>query len=184
MKPRVSILGLMGVIALVAVATVALREANDLWASCLFTLTLFLLGLACLGGVFCRGRSRAFCAGFAAFGVGYLAVCYGPWAKSEVGPHLATTRLLNWAGPRVMRNSKSWAAGLYTVLVEGKGASSSPATLDTFQPEVFLLSGNAVIPGGGATDSFLRVGHSIFALLAALIGGMAARHFRDSAGSP
>ena len=81
----------MGFIASFALGAVALRDANEFWASSIFTLTLAVLAVGCLGAAFRRGRSRAAFAGFAAFGIGYLCLCFGPWASTEVRPHLLTS---------------------------------------------------------------------------------------------
>jgi hypothetical protein len=99
MRFRTSIRGVMAVVLLFAVGVAALREADDLWASALFSLTLGILGVAALGAAFRRGRSRASYAGAAAFGWAYMALCFGPWATDAIRPHLATTRLLDYAAP-------------------------------------------------------------------------------------
>src|SRR5262245_32726616 len=72
MQPRFTLGILVGLVVLCGVGFAALREANGLWASCLFTLTLGVLGLACLGGAFRRGPSQAFFVGFAGFGIAYV----------------------------------------------------------------------------------------------------------------
>lgn len=70
--PRNSIAGLMAVVVLVAVGFAALKNPSEIWASCLFSLTVGLLLLALLGVAFGSGDRRMFWAGFSVFGWGYL----------------------------------------------------------------------------------------------------------------
>lgn len=177
MRPRVSIAALMGVVAVVALGAVALREANELWASAVFTLTLGILGLACLGAAFRRGTSRAAFAGFAAFGLGYMFLCFGPWASSEIRPNLVTTKLLEWAGPRVIRFRPA-----PQVLSDLSTRLAVPHERRPHEKIVFVeyVEDSGSWRPARATGEFLRVGHSLFALLAALIGGLAARYFYDT----
>jgi hypothetical protein len=78
MKPRVTILGLMVVVALVATSLVALRSTLEIWAGAYFSLTVVLLCTAIPGMTFRRSIRRAFWAGFASFGWTYLVLCFGP----------------------------------------------------------------------------------------------------------
>ena len=57
MKPRVTILGIMAVVALVATALVALRSTLEIWASAYFSLTLALLCTAIPGMAYRRRRA-------------------------------------------------------------------------------------------------------------------------------
>lgn len=185
MRPRASILGLMCVVLFIAVGVAALREANDLWASCLFTLTLVVLGLACLGAAFRRGYRRAYYAGFAASGFGYLFLCYAPWAASEVRPHLATEKLLEFGGNRRFPAPDSNSRYLTLKFVESRVAAMSPGQTadydgDGLNDVVFTGGRGRFVPSAGSSEGFKRVGHCLFALVAALVGGIAARYFRDS----
>src|SRR4051794_19378670 len=94
--PRLSIAALMGLILFVAVAIATLRNADELWTSILLSLALLNFGVAALGAAFRRGRSRAFSAGAAFFGFGYLGLAFGP-----ISPQLASTKLLDYAYPRI-----------------------------------------------------------------------------------
>src|ERR1700677_4336147 len=100
MKPRLTILGIMAVVAVVATALVALRSTLEIWASAYFSLTLVLLCTAIPGMTYHRGVRRAFWAGFAAFGWPYVILCFGPVpGTSFKPPPLLTTKLFEWAYP-------------------------------------------------------------------------------------
>lgn len=175
MRPRFSIAGLLALVAASGVAFAALRHADDLVASLTFSAAILASGVAALGAAFGRGRKRAFCTGFAAFGFGYMALCFGPFATDEVQPHLATTKLLDYLGPRVQRPSEggqyvlgfigvSGTERITTSRVEGSWFSS----ILTPPPPTLVVS---------ATPEFMRVGHSLISLLLAALGGLVARAF-------
>src|SRR5262245_19582567 len=94
---RFSLASLVGVVAALAFGLAALRSANQLWASAVFSLTLVLLLAAVLGVSFGHGPGRVYWGGFAIFGWAYLALALGPGFTNVVGPHLLTTKLLTAA---------------------------------------------------------------------------------------
>ena len=71
---RFKIAGALGAIFFVAVGFAALREADELWDSWLFSLTLGLLLVAVLLAAHRIGAGRTFWIGFALFGWGYLSL--------------------------------------------------------------------------------------------------------------
>jgi hypothetical protein len=177
MRLRTSIRGIMAIVLLFAVGVAALREADDVWASLSFSLTLLVLGVVALGAAFRRGRSRAFYAGTAAFGWAYMALCFGPWAADAIRPHLATTELLDYAAPLL-------AEGSHTDRVLQAASATQPSNamnLGDFVAYVTSANGKQIVfstfVATSATEPFLRVGHSLLALLIALVGGLVARHF-------
>jgi len=76
-RTRISLLGLMGVVLICALGFAGLRSYSKWWVSGLFTLSVFLVGLAALVAVVRDGRTRAAAAGFAIFGGGYLLLVFG-----------------------------------------------------------------------------------------------------------
>jgi AcrB/AcrD/AcrF family len=72
--PRFNIASLLGAISFVAIGFAALREANELWDSGLFSLALGLLLIAVLLAVHRTEARRAFWMGFALFGWVYLSL--------------------------------------------------------------------------------------------------------------
>jgi hypothetical protein len=87
---RYNIAGALGTILFVAVGFAALREADQLWDSWLFSLTLGLLLVAVLLAARRTGDRRAFWIGFALFGWGYLSLSLIPSAE----PRLISTKAL------------------------------------------------------------------------------------------
>jgi hypothetical protein len=89
---RYSIASALGAILFVAVGFAALREADELWDSWLFYLTLVLLLVAVLLAALRTGDRRAFWIGFALFGWGYLSLSLIPSTE----PRLITTKALSY----------------------------------------------------------------------------------------
>ena len=79
-----------------AISLAALRGADETWAGMLLLAALAAVGAAVLGAAILRGRERAWCAGFACFGGGYLAITFGPWLSDSFEPRLGTTHLLEY----------------------------------------------------------------------------------------
>lgn len=189
MRTRPTILGLMGLVLVAAVGIAALRAADELWDSAVFTVTLALLATACLGAILGRGRSRAFYAGAALFGIGYGTIAFGPWCESSLRPRLLTTRLLDFAYPRIhpaQANSVAiWDTstgqrvqkfafspdGKLGAIVDQSG--STHGWYSAIGARKFV----GVSSPGAALAHFQAIGHSLSALLAALIGGVAACWF-------
>jgi hypothetical protein len=89
---RYNIAGALGAILFVAVGFAALREADELWDSWLFSLTLGILLFAVLLAAHCTGDRRAFWIGFALFGWGYLSFSLIPSTE----PRLIATKALSY----------------------------------------------------------------------------------------
>jgi hypothetical protein len=87
---RYNITGALGAILFVAVGFAALREADELWDSWLFSLTLGLLLFAVLLAAHRTGDRRAFWIGFTLFGWGYLSFTLIPSTE----PKLISTKAL------------------------------------------------------------------------------------------
>lgn len=199
-RPRFSIAGLMGLVLVVAVGVAALRSGSEDWAGIVLTLTLGILGVALLGMIFRQGSRRAFWSGFALFGWGYLTLTMAPWFNGEVGPRLATTRGLDLLFTRLHPG----AVGTFTVLTVN-GQTSANGQTQFFLPWQNALTSTATTNGtttgttwttAGLTptsfwmtaaqpspEPFRRIGHALFALLAAWIGGRIARYFAEDRGA-
>ena len=93
---RYNIAGALGAILFVAVGFAALREADELWDSWLFSLTLGLLLFAVLLAAHRTGDRRAFWIGFALFGWGYLSFSLIP----STGPRVIATKAVTDLGQR------------------------------------------------------------------------------------
>ena len=178
MRPRYSIRGIMAAVLFVAVGFAALRFANDLWASVVFTATLLLLALACLGAAFRRGRSRAGFAGAAFLGLGYLLLAFGPWLDATFRDHLLTTKLCEAAYARLHPSREAVTLiGRPVPRLDVAAVDGRSTTADWKWTWLFTGQGPASGPAGPSTEAFQSIGHALFALLAALVGGLAARYF-------
>jgi hypothetical protein len=187
---RFTIAGLLGVITVLGIGLAALREASDLWDSGLFTLTLGVLLVSILLAVHRREDRRAFWVGFALFGWGYMGLSLVPSAE----PRLVTTTALAYLDAHV----PGQAMGLRIRLSEsGSGSSINLVQGLAFSPDGRRLVGSSqgrvglwdrttgrllfTIPG--TTENFIRIGHSLFALLAGCAGGVVSRRLWRSPGS-
>jgi hypothetical protein len=179
---RFNIASLLGVILFCGVGFAALKESSDLWESGLFTLTIGVLLVSILLAVHRSEAKRAFWIGFALLGWGYLALSLVPSIESR----LVTSKGLAYLDSKVPgRPSQVW-----TVVVTGTG-SRGPGnqvqnTAFTFDRAKVTNSSSGVVTlwdaptgrllsWGGTTENFVRIGHSLFALLAAWLGGLLSR---------
>ncbi len=178
---RISIAGLMGLVGLVAVGLVALKQANPTWASVCFTLTIAALGVGIFHAAFARGRSRTFGAGFGLAGSLYLVVVYGILARSDrddpppLLTHFGIVQVQEIVHPetvffapppltyRPLPTPTTPAAP--APLVAGSGMVATP--LPTIRGP-FLLAGTVT------STSFEQIGQSLWTLPIATAGGFSA----------
>jgi hypothetical protein len=177
--PRFSIAGLMGLVVVVAVGVAALRFATELWAGILLLMTLVVLGAAVLAFHERTGAKRAWWRGFALFGWGYVVLAMGPWASEAVAPHLPTTAGLDVLHARMHPGGaeggqarRLWEDALRNYIAAVDTPSRTPWAV-AFSPDGKLVVSAA--PPGPAPEPFRRVGHCLWALLAACVGGIVAR---------
>ncbi len=145
---RFTIAGLMGAVLIAAVGLSALRNASATWAGVMYLATYGVLGLAIVGAI-CRGfPERAWWLGFFVFGWGYLSLVAYWDTWFPFDPYQLDTF------PTSMVLS---------------------AIRPTFGPpiEVGVQSRAGLI----ANRCYSRIGHDVWALLAALLGGILARVF-------
>ncbi len=93
--PRISIAGLMALIALLGVTFSALHAVTEFSSSAMLTLALAASGVALLGWLCTRGTDKATWTGYLVFGTGYLAMCVGPWFDEHLMPNLVTTQFID-----------------------------------------------------------------------------------------
>ena len=99
-----SLRALLGLVLFVAVGCAALVHANELVASAVYSVTLLVLFVAIVRGLFGADSGRVFWLGFAIFGWGYVWVAYGEIQILGLGLPatcaLATTKLLDFVEAR------------------------------------------------------------------------------------
>jgi hypothetical protein len=151
---RFPIAGLMAVVLFVALGLAALRNGSQTWAGATFLLTCGVLCLAVVG-VVCGGEAaRAWWLGFALFGWGYLALAF--WSSVE----LPTMSLMDAIGSRL---------GVPVQFSGGMGGMGGGMR------SVSPLAGGFGGGVGGLPDrSIQQIAHCLWALLAALLGGILA----------
>jgi hypothetical protein len=185
MRLRFNIATILGVILLFGVGFAALREANDYWDSGLLTLTLGVLLVAVLLAIHRIEAKRVYWIGFAIIGWCYLALAQVPPLESR----LLTTKALAYLDSKIPGRS----LGVFTAVVTGTGSNPSVYQLSNL---AFTVDGsklatsnqgavrlwdvttgtrNVLSRWSGTTEDFVRIGHSLVALIAAFVGGHLSR---------
>jgi hypothetical protein len=180
---RFTIASLLVVTMFVAVGFAALRESNDSWDSGIFTLTITVLLVSILLAIHRNEARRAFWLGFAVFGWTYLGLSLVP----PIETRLMTTKALAYLDSQVPGRP----AVLHTVRwsYNGSGSPSNQVHNIAFTPSGNQLAisspgqvrlwdartGRLLGGWGGTTENFVRIGHSLFAVLAGWFGGLLSR---------
>jgi hypothetical protein len=186
---RFSIASLLVVVLFLAVSTAALRESNEPWESGLFTLTLVILLTSVLLAIHRTASRRAFWVGFALFGWTYLALSLVPSIESR----LATTKALAYLDSKVPGRPQNFfklhvtggtpGNRVHSVAFSPDGnrlATSSPGTVRLWD----VTTGRLLGGWAGTTENFVRIGHSLIALLAGWFGGLLSRRLWRASRSP
>jgi hypothetical protein len=184
MMRRFSIRTLMAVIVLAAVGMAALKNAGEAWDGIILMAAMAAVGVAILAAIFSRGREQAWWIGFALFGGGYLQLAAGPWTGDAFRQRLVTTSLIGH-----LRNRMFESNDVYLLQekeeIRGQLEKLPPATR-TYDPVAASLriSLKAIDDqlsrnrsAARRFDHFQSIGHSLFAFLAGLVGGMVAVGF-------
>jgi hypothetical protein len=187
---RFSIRTLMAFIVGSAIGLAALRNANDRWAKMMFIAALVSIGVAALGGCFLRAKERARWMGEAIFGGGYLVLALTPSFSYCLG----TTQLLDYIHAKVIASTiATFEVSRFdqdTILFRVASSDGAihvrklPYGVYRSAPTERLLASmepanrwRSALPGAANHNQFQRVGHSLFSLLAGLLGGMVGMWF-------
>jgi hypothetical protein len=191
-RPRFSIAALMGFVGVFGVGLGALRYPSKLWGSFFISITLVAMVVATLGALFHRGLPQKFWAGYAICGWLYLLMNFGPWFSNQVGPYLFTTACLDLVYPRVAAVEQTAMVPSSNAAVFGLGggfgATTAPAesiwehwtTIDS-AAHGFQVANNFDVD---RSLPFQLIGHALFALLFAYLGGLTARRFARLGAEP
>ena len=194
---RFHIGALVILVLLLGIGFAALRESNEIWDSSIFSLTLVVLAISILLGIHRTEKRRALWLGFALFGWIYLGLTLIPTIESR----LITTKALTFLDSKMPRSNPA-GAGLGYFEYGSNGDmdlfivnNSQPIALyrnrgnGTFEDVTsaagsttawFLnsLAGPALTGPSGTTENFVKIGHSLMALIAALLGGQLSKYLR------
>ncbi len=194
-RPHFSLGTLLLAVLFAGVAFAALKSPSETWASALFTLAVAVLLVATLGAVHRRERGRAYWLGFALFGWVYLILSVVP----ETAHRLATTGLLDALFDRV--HGRSGRVVSVDFSRQGRRLGQRGGGLNSVHSVAFSPDGSHVATQGvGFTnvrvwdvstgkplsvasadpEGFRQVGHSLLALLIALVGGRVSLHLHES----
>jgi hypothetical protein len=180
---RFNITSLLVVVLILGVGSAALRGSNDLWDSGLFTLTLGMLLVSILFSVHRTDSKRAFWIGFALFGWIYLGISLIPSIESR----LITTKALTHLDSKVPGRTQSFFTVRLTWTISGtpgnqvQSAAFSPdgKHIPTSSLGTVRLwdeaTGGLLGSWAGTTENFVRIGHSLLALLVGWLGGLHSR---------
>ena len=184
-RHRITIAGLLGLVLFLAVGLAALRSADDAWDSGVLGVTLAVLLISVLLAVHRTGHGRAYWLGFALFGWLYLVVSLVPTIEAR----LPTAKALSYLGSKVSEDLDGWdlvvandSAGRETgeilvgTTVYVKADSLANARRSNRSEHLYsLLVGGTTNGLNGTAENFVRIGHSLFALAFALVGGLISR---------
>jgi hypothetical protein len=178
----------------------ALRESTETWDSITFGITLGTLVLSILLAIHRTESRRAFWLGFALFGWAYLVPSLIPLIQSR----LITTKALAFIDSKLPRSvsggfeyfdyDNDGRMDLYVVnnsqpnalyVNKGNGTFQDVTTtvgLNSRSNGTLLLNNSGLLVSGstGTTENFMRIGHSLCALIAAMIGGHLSRHLHET----
>ena len=188
---RYSIRTLMALVVVSAVGLAALRGADETWAGMLLLAALAAVGAAVLGAAILRGRERAWCAGFAFFGGGYLALDLRPLAQrivrapagddASAGVRLRTHASVPGAdgsGDRVLEAAAAMNWPLKSCKsCESREVCDDPALVAIKKALARADQQLGVLNSATRYDDFRQVGHALFAPMAGLIGAVVAVWF-------
>jgi len=179
---------LLMLVLVLGVGFAALRESNETWDCIIFSATLGVLSISTLFAVHRTGQRRAFWLGFALIGSAYLAFCLVP----SIEPRLITTRALAYLDSKVpdraiVQGVFGWSTSSSKPTQNNQSVNS---TAIAFSPQGNLVTsgnrsvmgdwivvGNLVGTASGSTMNFVSIGHSLLALIVALLGGQLSGFF-------
>jgi hypothetical protein len=203
-------IGTLLILALIlGVGFAALRESDETWDSSIFSLTLGMLLISILLAIHRTENRRAFWLGFALFGSAYLGFLLVPSIESR----LMTTKALDFLDSKLPRSIPAGFAyfdydndgsmDLYVVnksqpntlyLNKGNGTFEDVTAVAGLNPagkQVMgkgwvsnILVGPSLAGSSGTTENFVRIGHSLLALIAAFVGGHLSRRLFDKIREP
>jgi hypothetical protein len=169
----------MATIGLLAIGLGFLHYPSIISANACITCYLALVTTSVLGILLCRDLRRAYWTGVLVFGGTYLMLSLAPWFEQEVGTHLLSTSLLDVSYPWLVAPSPKLVASLPAPDADPPAPGLEPVSWTRLRNnEGREATVNVVGPYPmHSTDEFRRIGHSLFGILVAFIGGRVALSF-------
>jgi hypothetical protein len=185
-RPRFTIANILAIVLFFAVGLAGLRAATDAWDSGVFGVTLTVLLISALLCIHRTAATRAFWLGFVLFGCVYLVMSLIP----PVEARLPTTKALAYLDSQVPGRTFT----ITGVLNGSNGGPGSTVTTFAFSPQGrtigsseggtvrlwSLATGRALAGPNGTSENFLRIGHSLLALVLAFLGAHLSRYLYAS----
>jgi hypothetical protein len=183
-RPQFSIASLFVVIGILSIALAAFRQPSYMWANVTFTVAFAVNVLAIINIIYGKGASRAYWVGFLLCGGTYFTICTVPGIRDTLCPRLATEVVLDLIYPHVSPpppqpgNARMVGQG-QVVWQVGIGAPP-PAPTNRWaawsEPDRRIGLGYPIgTVNLVSSEAFRQIGHSLAALLVAVLGGMYAR---------
>jgi anti-anti-sigma regulatory factor len=163
---RFSLASLFVLILIAGLGCASLLYANDVWRQIMITLTMSVLLLATLAAVVGHRQSRAFALGFAISGWLYLLLVFSPWLSLR--DDLLTDRTVAWLYGVVHDED----ASQYYTTNPPYGRTVVSGTFQTVR--LWDISGGVPGLGGSTFFNFADIGHALWSLFVASIGGLTA----------
>jgi hypothetical protein len=182
---RFSIGGLMVLIVVMGVGFAALHFPTPLWGNVWFSFPLAALTLAIPAAIYSQGERRAFWVGFATCGWVYFVVSMAPWFQAETGCQLVTTTILDLLGPYFVR--EDYLLRTYIRQFNPPSAPISPTPWQVWNFPDFSGGTKSWRYGWHTVQSpptYFRVGHGVFSLVIAFLGGEAVRYLATMRSQP
>jgi len=185
---RFSIRTLMTYLLVPAAGLAVLRNSNAWWAGTMLFVAIAVLGISMVGAVIMRGRERSWWAGFSFFCGSYLVLTFAPGFSTEVMPRLVTTKLLEVMHsefaysstqarlPQILWWQHERALGIVNRL---RADNRKPGDRELDSAIRILVNLESQLQGAADQRDFIRVGHTLFGLLAGLVGGTVAVWFHS-----
>jgi hypothetical protein len=187
---RFNIAGLIVFILICGIAFAALKESSDLWEHGVFSLTLLALVTSLLLAIHRTGTHRAFWVGFALFGGAYLGLSVIPPIESR----LVSSQGLAYLHSKLPGQPAQTFS--FVITTNGGGAPSSRAqtvTLTGGQNQLnaggarlvrnWTLASNLLNAWGSSTENFVKIGHSLLAIVLAWFGAILSRRLSRTEGA-
>ena len=174
---RFTIGSLVGFVLMCGVAFAALRESSEWWERGTFTFTVLVLLTSLLLASHRMGERRAFWFGFALFGCVYLGLALIPPVESRLVTSCALeelhVRLSGQTTQQVVLTITSSGSGVTNQTLAFSPDGTTVAANGSGSVPLFYLQTAKWLPGWrGSTMNFVKIGHSLIALLLAWLGGI------------